>query len=170
MFKTSSFFVLTSLCAALIFSNAGAFADPLRLTATMTPKEQIRLDFKDGTGHFVLMVRREGTASGTGLFDKAHLVEYGRHDIVPGVAGDPSGYLVVTARDEDVAYLKWTVRSIFLPAADGSLELDDNGFWEVVSGTGKFKGLKGAGTMHIKSAGPSDRLFTFEGDLVPARP
>jgi len=166
----SSFFGRIALAATLVASSIGAVAEPLRISATMTPKEQIRLDFKDGSGHYVLMVRREGTAGGLGLFDKAHLVEYGRHDIVPGVAGDPSGYLVVTADDGAIAYLKWTVRSIFLPTPDGSVLLDDNGFWEVVSGTGKFRGLKGAGTMHIKSAGSSDRLFTFNGDLVPARP
>ncbi len=30
----------------------------------MTPKEQIQLDFTDGSKHFVLMVRREGKATG----------------------------------------------------------------------------------------------------------
>jgi hypothetical protein len=71
-------------------------AEPLSVRATMIPKEQIKLDFKDGSGHFVLMVRREGKASGSGLFNDASVVEYGRHDIIPGVAGDPSGYLVVS--------------------------------------------------------------------------
>lgn len=60
------------------------------------PKEQIKRDFKDGSGHFVLMVKREGNASGTGLLNGAQILEYGRHDIVLGVAGDPSGYLVAT--------------------------------------------------------------------------
>ncbi|MBC3885846.1 hypothetical protein H8K27_11945 [Undibacterium sp. FT31W] len=135
----------------------------------MIPKEQIRLDFKDGSGHFVLMVRREGQASGTGLLDGAQIVEYGRHDIVPGVAGDPSGYLVVTKGEGNVAYLKWTVRAVFLPGKDGKPEIHDNGFWEVVSGTGNFKGLKGAGTLHIKSVNPTDRVFILDGEISAAR-
>lgn len=153
-----------------LLSLAGAFiaqAEPINIQAVMTPKEQIKLDFKDGSGHFVLMVRREGTASGSGLFDGAQLVEYGRHDIVPGLTGDPSGYLVITKGDENIAYIKWTVRAIFLPGKDGKPELNDNGFWEVVSGVGAFKGLKGAGIMHIKAAGPSDRRFILDGELVP---
>ena len=92
-----------------LLSLAGAFiaqAEPINIQAVMTPKEQIKLDFKDGSGHFVLMVRREGTASGSGLFDGAQLVEYGRHDIVPGLTGDPSGYLVITKGDENIAYIK----------------------------------------------------------------
>ncbi len=35
-----------------------------------------------------------------------------------------------------------------------------------VSGTGRFKGLRGAGTLHIKSAGPTDRLFILDGTLA----
>lgn len=97
-------------------------------------------------------------------------VEFGRHDMVPGVSGDPSGYLVATKGEGNIAYIKWTVRAIFLPGKDGKPELNDNGFWEVVSGTGSFKGLKGAGTLHIKSANPTDRIFILDGNLVAAQP
>lgn len=156
-----------ALAASMLFGSA-AMADPLNVQATMVPKEQIKLDFKDGSGHFVLMVRREGTAAGTGLLDGAQIVEFGRHDIIPGVSGDPSGYLVATKGEGNVAYIKWTVRAVFLPGKDGKPELNDNGFWEVVSGTGIFKGLKGAGTLHIKSANPTDRVFILDGQLAAA--
>lgn len=143
-----------------------AMAGPVSLQATLVPKEQIRLDFQDGSGHFVLMVRREGTASGGGIWSGASVVEYGRHDIVPGVAGDPSGYLVLTKGEGNIAYIKWTVRAVFLPGTDGKPVIHDNGYWEVVSGTGEFKNLKGAGTLHIKAAGPADRVFILEGELT----
>jgi hypothetical protein len=156
-----------ALCAAMLAAGT-AMADPLSVKATMVPKEQIKLDFKDGFGHFVLMVKREGTAAGSGLLDGAQIVEYGRHDIVPGVAGDPSGYLVASKGEGNVAYIKWTVRAVFLPGKDGKPEIHDNGFWEVISGTGSFKGLKGAGTLHIKSANPTDRIFMLDGDMVAA--
>ncbi len=156
-----------ALCASTLAAGS-AMAAPLNVQATMVPKEKIQLDFKDGSGHFVLMVKREGTAAGTGLLDGAHITEYGRHDIVPGVAGDPSGYLVATKGEGNVAYIKWTVRAVFLPGKDGKPELNDNGFWEVVSGTGSFKGLKGAGVLHIKSANPTDRIFILDGQLVAA--
>lgn len=157
-----------SLAAMFLAAGVATHADPLAIQATMVPKEQIKLDFKDGSGHFVLMVRREGLASGTGLFDGAQIVEFGRHDIVPGVAGDPSGYLVATKGEGNIAYIKWTVRAVFLLGKDGKPELNDNGFWEVVSGTGSFKGLKGAGTLHIKSANPTDRIFILDGQLAAA--
>ncbi len=35
-----------------------ATAADMKVEAVLAPQEQIRLDFKDGTGHFVLMVRR----------------------------------------------------------------------------------------------------------------
>jgi hypothetical protein len=53
------------LFAASIGFAAAAMTDPLSVQATMVPKEQIKLDFKDGSGHFVLMVRREGNAAQT---------------------------------------------------------------------------------------------------------
>ncbi|WP_230419220.1 hypothetical protein [Undibacterium griseum] len=170
MTNTLRFSGLRALILSVAALAAGtAAAESLNVQATMIPKEQIRLDFKDGSGHFVLMVRREGQASGTGLLDGAQIVEYGRHDIVPGVAGDPSGYLVVTKGEGNVAYLKWTVRAVFLPGKDGKPEIHDNGFWEVVSGTGNFKGLKGAGTLHIKSVNPTDRVFILDGEISAAR-
>jgi hypothetical protein len=155
---------------AAFLSTGNLQAEPLNVQTTLSPKEQIKLDFKDGSGHFVLMVKREGTAAGSGLFDGAQVMEYGRHDIIPGVAGDPSGYLVISKGEENIAYLKWTVRAVFLPGKDGKPEINDNGFWEVISGTGSFKGLKGAGTLHIKPAGPTDRIFTLDGQLVAAKP
>jgi len=170
IFKRSPSFTIVNaktflLVASIAFSSV-ASADPMSVQATMVPKEQIKLDFKDGSGHFVLMVRREGNAAGTGLLDGAQFIEFGRHDIVPGVSGDPSGYLVATKGEGNVAYIKWTVRAIFLPGKDGKPELNDNGFWEVVSGTGSFKGLKGAGTLHIKSVNPTDRIFILDGNTV----
>lgn len=152
--------------ATALFSAGVVSAEPVKVQATMVPKEQIKLDFKDGSGHFVLMVRREGTAEGTGLLNEASIVEFGRHDITPGVSGDPSGYLVATKGDGNVAYIKWTVRAVFLPGKDGKPEINDNGFWEVVSGTGSFRGLKGAGTLHIKSANATDRIFLLDGTLA----
>lgn len=155
--------------AALLGATASAtFAAPMKIEATLTPKEQIRLDFADGSKHFVLMVKREGKATGQGPLAGTAVTEYGRHDIVPGVGGDPSGYLVFTAAEGDVAYVKWSVRAVFVTGSDGKPTLLDSGVWEIVGASGKFKGLQGAGTLHIKAVSPTDRNFILEGDLVPS--
>lgn len=157
-------FALTST-AVLLFYSASANADPLKIEAVMSPKEKIQLDFADGSKHFVLMVRREGAASGTGAFNGTKVVEYGMHDIIPGVGGDPRGYLVLTAANGDLAYVKWQVRAVFVPGPDGKPQLLDNGFWETAGGTGAFANMTGAGTLHIKAVSPTDRKFILEGDL-----
>jgi hypothetical protein len=155
------------LLAVASFQAGLAVAEPLNISAVLTPKEQIRLDFQDGSGHFVLMIKREGVATGSGVLSGAAVTEFGRHDITPNVSGDPSGYLVLTKGEGNIAYIKWTVRAIFLPAKDGKSQIYDNGFWEVVSGTGLFKSLKGAGTLHIKPAAtPTDRSFILEGETT----
>lgn len=151
--------------SALLLQFSAAIADPLKVEAVMSPKEKIQLDFADGSKHFMLMVRREGDATGTGLFNGAKVVEYGVHDIVPGVGGDPRGYLVMTAANGDIAYIKWRVRAVFVPGTDGKPQLLDNGFWEMAGGTGSFAGITGAGTLHIKAVSPTDRKFVLDGDL-----
>jgi hypothetical protein len=153
---------VTLLCGAFL---GVTIASPLKIEAVMSPKEQIQLDFADGSKHFVLMVKREGKVTGNGLLAGTSVTEYGRHDITPGVGGDPSGYLVFTKEDGSIAYIKWSVRAVFVPGPDGKPILLDNGVWEVISGTGQFKTLKGAGTLHIKAVSPIDRKFILEGDL-----
>lgn len=142
-----------------------AIAAPINMEIAPSPKEQIRLDFADASKHFVLMVRREGTAKGQRAVGRNGGRGYGRHDIIPGVGGEPSGHLVFTATASDIAYVKWLVHAVFVPSADGKTMLLDNGIWEVAGGTRKFNRLQGAGTMRIKSVSPTDRNFILEGDL-----
>jgi len=145
-------------------------AAPVKIESVVSPKELIRLDFADGSKHFVSMMRREGKATGQGVLSGATVTEYGTHDIQPGIGGDPHGYLVFTLPEGDIAYVKWVVRGVFVTGADGKPMLLDNGVWEVVGSTGKLKGLQGAGTLHIKRVpSPNDRNFILEGELISAK-
>ena len=67
--------------AVVVMLAGGVAAAELNVKAVMTPKEQMRLEFADGSGHFVLMVRREGKADGVGALTGAGVTEYGWHDI-----------------------------------------------------------------------------------------
>ncbi len=158
------FFVLTAglMLATVVPSSAAE----LSVKAVMAPKEQIRLDFADSSKHFLLMVRREGKAAGTGPLAGASVTEYGYHDIIPGDSGEPRGYLVFTAQNGDLTYVKWTVRAVFVPGEDGKPKLLDNGVWEIVGATGSLKGLKGAGILHIRAVSPADREYELTGELV----
>lgn len=143
-----------------------ARAEPVKFDALVTQKEALRLDFADNTKHFFLLVRREGKSEGQGPLAGAVVQEYGAHDIVPGVGGEPRGYLEFTKADGDKAYVKWTIQAIFVPGPDGKPKLLDNGVWQVVSGTGKLATLKGAGTFHLVAIGPTERRFVLDGELV----
>ncbi len=155
----------TVLAAAATAVNAA----PVQIEAVVSPKELIRLDFADGSKHFVAMMQREGKATGQGLLSGAAVTEYGMHDIRPGIDAEPRGYLVFKLPEGDIAYVKWVVRGVFVTGADGKPMLLDNGVWEVVGSTGKLKGLRGAGTLHIKPvSSPNDRKFILEGELISA--
>jgi hypothetical protein len=158
--------VLAGLAAAAALSASLAHAEPIHVEAVMSPKQSMRLDFADGSKHFVLMVQREGQSKGSGPLAGAKVTEFGMHDITPGVGGDPRGYLVFTATNGDTAYIKWQVRAVFVRGADGKPVLLDNGFWEVAGATGELAGLTGAGTLHIKPASETDRRFELTGEIV----
>ncbi len=151
--------------AVIAAAISAAHAESVKFEAPVAQKEAIKLDFADGSKHFFLLVRREGKSQGQGPLADANVVEYGAHDIVPGVGGEPRGYLEFTRPDGDKAYIKWTIQAVFVPGPDAKPRLLDNGLWQVVSGTGKLAKLKGAGTFHLVPTGPTDRRFVLEGEL-----
>ncbi len=154
------------LAVAISLFAGSTMAAPVSVEAVMTPTEVIRMDFKDGSKHFVAMVRRTGHATGTGLLADTDVVEQGWHDINPPHGADPQGYLEMTAANGDVAYLKWTVRAVFMKGAEKP-ELHDFGFWELVSGTGQFADKRGVGTLEIKPVTKTDRKFILHGEIGP---
>ncbi len=157
-----------AVCALAAAAAVPAAAESMSIETVLEPKKQMRLDFEDGSKHFVLLVQREGKAEGSGPLAGAAVTEYGMHDIVPGVAGDPRGYLEFTQANGDKAYIKWIVRAIFVANPGGKPKLLDYGHWELAGGTGTFAGMKGVGTLQIKPASKTERRFILQGDLVPA--
>lgn len=143
-----------------------AWSEPIDIKALMSPKEQIYVDLPTPQKHFVLFVRREGKAKGTGILNGADLTEYGMHDIRPGLDGSPRGYVVAKLPSGDQAVIQWEVQAIFVPGPDGKPKLLDNGVWRFIGGTGGLEGIKGAGIMHIKTVSPTDREFSFTGEVV----
>ena len=161
--------MLVAATTLLGTATASVVAAPIKIETVVLLKELIRLDFADGSKHFVAMMRREGKATGQGVLSGATVTEYGMHDIQPGISAYPRGYLVFTLPEGDIAYVKWVVRGVFVTGADGKPMLLDNGVWEVVGSTGRLKGLQGAGTLHIKRvSSPNDRKFILEGELISA--
>jgi hypothetical protein len=158
-----------ALATVLLLAGAGS-AEPLAVKAVLSPKEQIYVDLPTPQKHFVLFVRREGKASGTGVLDGAQLVEYGMHDIRPGLDGSPRGYLVARLPNGDQAVIRWEVQATFVPGPDGKPRLLDNGLWRFIGGTGGLQGLRGAGTMHIRAVSATDREFELTGEVVTGKP
>lgn len=162
---------LFAVIAATAFLSAlsPAQAEPIKVEATMSPKEQMRLDLADGSKRYFVMVRREGKVTGQGLLAGATATEWGAHDIAPGVGGNGQGYLVFAMPDGDVAYLKTQFRLTSTAGPEGKPQNLLNGSWEVVGASGKLKGLQGAGTLRIAAVGPTERQWTLDGEMVQQR-
>jgi hypothetical protein len=154
---------LAIMAAAALWSS-NALAEPVSVEMLLEPQEQVRFEFADGSKHFVLAVRREGKAKGSGIFDGAAVTEIGWHDVTPPVSGEPHGYLQMKAENGDVAILRWSVRAAFIKDPEGKPALVNGGFWELVSGTGQFQDKRGVGSLQIKPQG-GPNLFILEGEL-----
>jgi hypothetical protein len=142
-----------------------ARAEPLHIEAAVAPKEQIQLNFKDGTKHFVLFVRREGKAVGTGALAGLSVIEYGMHDIVPKESGTLIGYFELTAANGDIVYINWHIGAVFAPGSEGTPTMRYNGEWQIVGGTGRLKDMAGEGTLQMKVISATDRRFILDGDV-----
>ena len=161
-YPTKSRFIF-SIAAAAALVGSSALAEPVSVEAVLTPQEQMKFQFEDGSKHFVLAVRREGTFQGSGAFAGARVTEFGWHDVNFPVSGDPEGYLQITTEGGDVAVLRWTVRAAFMNGEDKPA-LFNNGFWELVSGTGQFDGKRGIGSLILEPAGGPTK-FILEGEV-----
>lgn len=156
--------LVLAVASAAGLAAGSAVAEPVSVEVLLTPTEQMKFEFADGSKHFVLAVRREGEANGTGAFAGAAVTEFGWHDVNPPISGEPRGYLQVTAENGDVAVLRWTVKATFIKGEDGKPTLLDNGYWELVSGTGRFERQRGVGSLVIKPQGGSN-LFLLDGEV-----
>jgi len=150
---------------ALCLMGGAAFAGPMKIEAVITPKADSKLEFADGSRRYVVAAQREGKASGSGPLAGATMLEWGVHDVNPATGADANGYLVFTAPGGDVAYLKYRFRGVPVPGPDGKPRFLANGFWETAGGTGQFKALRGAGTVHFI---PQERRWILEGELAGA--
>jgi hypothetical protein len=153
---------LLGVVSALLLGGS-AMAEPVSVEAVLTPEESMKFELGDGSKHFVLAVRRQGTFEGSGAFDGANVIEFGWHDVNPPVRGDPQGYLQLTAQNGDIAVLHWTADAVFVKGADGPT-LFNNGTWKLVSGTGQFADKTGVGSLSREPAGGPTK-FTVEGDI-----
>jgi hypothetical protein len=149
-----------ALCA---FASGAALATPMRIEAVITPKAESKLEFADGSKRYLLATQREGKAVGNGPLAGATMLEWGVHDVNPAAGADANGYLVFTTASGDIAYLKYQFRGVPVPGPDGKPRFLANGFWETAGGTGKLKGLRGAGAVHFI---PQERRWILDGDLV----
>lgn len=154
--------LLLALAAAALIGGA-AVAEPVSVEGVLTPEESMKFELGDGTKHFVLAVRRQGTFEGSGPFDGANVTEFGWHDVNPPVQGDPQGYLRLTAGDGDVAVLHWTVKAVFTQGAEGPA-LSNSGVWKLVGGTGRFAEMTGVGSLVLTPAGGPTK-FMLEGEV-----
>ena len=160
--------LVTTVALAGLFTLP-ASAEPVKLDAVLAQKALTRLDFADGSKHYVALLQREGKAATQGLLAGAMVALYAFHDVVPGAGADHHEYLVFTTPEGDMAYVKCSGRAVFVTGSDGKTRVLNNNVWEVVGATGKLKGLQGAGTFRVSRVSDAERMYSLEGDLVMGR-
>jgi len=154
---------LAGLCL-LMFLPAMIWAEPVSFSSVVTTEADQNLAFPAADNRVVRLVQRQGPVTGEGILAPSQMLEWGIHDIGPEL-GSGSGFLVFSQSDQDKAYLSFNWQAIRL--ADKSRErFVLKGSWRVVSGSGKFQGLQGLGTLSISVLSASQRQWQFDGELM----
>lgn len=122
------------------------------------------LNFEDASHRKVSLVERSGRTSGDGPFADTTMLEWGIHDLGFD-EGYGLGYLVFTHTPGDIAYLRFHWQGRMLPFPPGSITPVLAGYWDVTRGTGRFASLKGVGTLRIEVRSPTERYWSFEGEV-----
>ena len=157
--------VLLAIMTGAALTTSNVLADPVSVKALVgAPKDSVRMNFDDGSKHFVLMVNREGSVEGSGVLAGTSVTEYGWHDVNPPAGADPQGYFQFKTATGDIANVKWSLRAVFLKGEEKP-KLVNAGVWELVSGTGQFEKMTGVGRLTLEIASKTDRLFILEGDI-----
>ena len=151
-------------CAAAV--QTPALAAPMKIEALMATKAESRLELADGSKRYMVAIQREGKAAGSGPLAGATVLEWGAHDVDPATGANSNGYLVFTAADGDIAYLQYRFRAVAVPGPEGKPRFVINGVWETVGGTGKFKPLRGAGSLRVQAPSPKERLWLLDGEVT----
>ena len=160
--------LLLSWAVYLGIGATGSSAEPMLLDAVLSTKADISLAFKDDSRHFVTLLRREGSATGNGVFNDAKVVEYGLHDVTLGENAKASGYIEAVTTGGDIAYFRWRLRAQFVAGPDGKAKPINSGYWELSGGTGHFAKMRGVGTMLIEFLNKTERRYLLEGDISPS--
>ena len=69
----------------LLLFTASIYAAPGRVEALISTKTETRLDFADGSKRYLVAIQREGKATGSAPLAGATMLEWGVHDVIPGV-------------------------------------------------------------------------------------
>mgnify|MGYP003700556215 FL=1 len=162
------FLPATLLGFVLSLSIPDARAEAVKLDAVLSTSESISLAFKNDDRRFVTLLKREGTASGSGIFKGAQVVEYGMHDVIAGDTAEAAGYLEATTQGGDAAYFKWQLRATFVQGPEGKTRVVNAGTWEIIGGTGRFADQRGVGSLRIEFPSKTERRYIFEGDISPS--
>jgi hypothetical protein len=103
----------------------------------------------DAEGHNIILMMREGMV----LFEDGEVSAYKAFSTTKGMIGKGGsfhGYVVLNFRDGSTIVATMQ-QSTFYPDPEGKYSVEQKGVCEIVSGSGRFTGIKGSGSFIAKN-------------------
>jgi hypothetical protein len=162
-FRLSAFVALVTPVLGFTQSQA-AYPNRIHIEAVM--KEQQRSNIYDRLhpGDVFMQIRRKGTAYGSGLLNRAKIVETAEFLVAPSVSTAVSGELFLS-KGQSQCHFHWTEMPRTSKDDQSASNEMDVGTWKLVSGSGLFSHLIGNGTLTIAIKSYDERLITLDGKL-----
>jgi hypothetical protein len=131
---------------------------------------QHQAGISDRPGHVLLLTEAKGTNQNTGStpwMDGSTLVSVGTADLVFG-NGPHQGY-IAEVEGGDTAYTRWT-GTVTTVLSDQKVPVTSfQGQWTKTGGSGRFKGLSGAGTYKGRFTSPTEYTVEWSGEAEMPR-
>ena len=136
-------------------------------THTLTIVQPQQMEFRDAPGHVLMLAQAKGSNRSPGpdgFMDSAEIVSVSMADLVAG-NGSNHGYDVQIG-DGDSVFTHWSGVVATLLSPDKTLQTSFHGTWTKNRGTGRYLGIKGAGTYQGRFTSPTAYVVEWRGKIT----
>jgi len=136
-------------------------------THTFTMVQPQQMEFGDAPGHVLMLAQAKGSNQSPGpdgFMDGAEIVSVSMADLVAG-NGSNHGYDVQVGHGDSV-FTQWSGAVATVLSPEKTPQTSFHGTWTKHRGTGRYLGVKGAGTYQGHFTSPTAYVVEWRGEIT----
>ena len=151
---------------SLLHTHPSVHRGGLSGTHTLIIVQPQQMEFGDAPGHVLMLAQAKGSTQSPGpggFMDGAEIVSVSTADLVAG-NGSNHGYDIQIG-DGDSVFTRWSGVVATVLAPDRTPLTSFRGTWTKYRGTGRYAGIRGAGTYQGRFISPTTYVVEWRGEI-----